>query len=337
MKSTAIVFTGPRKVDLVEVEVPEPGPREFTIQTLVTLISTGTESICYRGESDPGTHWHGWVKYPFYPGYSCVGRVIKVGEQVTDFREGDRIYCSASHRQFTKVPPEAGNIVKVPDDISDEEAAWCTLATITQTGVRQAEHVMGDTAVVIGLGPLGQLMTQYLRVMGLREVLAIDPIQSRLDRALEHGATAAFCGSAADAEDFVLEHTDGMLADVVYDVTGHYAVFPMALPLARRFGKVILQGDSPHPSKQHLTHDVLTRQLRVMGSHNQNLPPQYAYWTGKRQAQLFLQYLQRKQMRVSDLITHRFAPSEAAEVYARLEEERGATVGVVFDWRQEGA
>jgi len=293
----------------------------------------GTELICYRGESDPGTHWHGWVKYPFYPGYSCVGRIIKVGEQVTDFREGDRIFCSISHRQFANISADGGDIVKVPDEISDEEASWCKLAIITQTGVRQAEHAMGDTAVVIGLGPLGQLVTQYLRVLGLQEVLAIDPIQPRLDRALEHGATAAFCGSAADAKDFVLEHTDGILADVVYDVTGHYAVFPMALQLVRRFGKVILQGDSPHPSKQHLTHDVLTRQLRVMGSHNESLPPQYAHWTGKHQAQLFLQYVQRKQMRVADLITHRFDPNKAAEVYAQLERARGDSAGVIFDWR----
>jgi len=334
MKSTDIVFTGPRQVELVETEVPEPGPKELTIQTLVTLMSIGTEVICYRGESDPGTHWHGWVKYPFYPGYSCVGQVIKMGEEVTDFSEGDRIYCSSSHRQLTNIPAEASNLVKVSDEISDAEAAWCTLATITQTGVRQAEPVMGDTAAVIGLGPLGQLITQYLRVMGLREVLVIDQIQARLDIALKHGATAAFCGSAADAEEFVLKHTDGMLADIVFDVTGYYAVFPMVLPLARRFGKVILQGDSPHPSKQHLTHDVLTRQLQVIGTHNQNLPPQYAHWTTKRQAELFLLYVQRKQMQVANLITHRFAPAQAAEVYARLERERGSAVGVIFDWRQ---
>lgn len=331
MKANAVVFTGPRQVDFAQLDVPDPGENEFTIQTLVTLMSMGTEMICYRGESDPGTHWHGWVNYPFYPGYSCVGRVIKTGKQVTEYSEGDRIFCSVSHRQFANLSGDS--FVKIPDDVSDEEAAWCKLATITQTGIRLVEHSMGDTAVLIGLGPLGQLMTQYLRAIGLREVLAIDPIQPRLDRALDHGATAAFCGSAADAKDFVLEHTDGQLADVVYDVTGHYAVFPMALSLARRFGKVMLQGDCPHPSKQHLTHEVLTRQLRVMGSHNQNLPPQHAHWTARRQEELFLQYVQRKQMRVGDLITHHFDPSEAGEVYAKLDANRGDSAGVIFDWR----
>lgn len=329
MKANAVVFTGPRQVDLTQIDVPDPGHGEFTIQTLVTLMSMGTELICYRGESDPGTHWHGWVNYPFYPGYSCVGRVIKVGKDVTDFSEGDRVFSSTSHRQYTNL---SGGI-KVPDGVSDEEAAWCKLATITQTGIRQAEHAMGDAAVLIGLGPLGQLITQYLRAMGLREILAVDQVQPRLDMAMKHGATAAFCGSAADAKDFVLEHTDGELADVVYDITGYHTVFPMALPLARRFGKVILQGDCPHPSKQHLTHDILTRQLRVLGSHNEALPPQYAHWTATRQSELFLTYVQRKQMNVADLITHRFDPAEAGEVYAQLDSDRGNSAGVIFDWR----
>lgn len=334
MKSTSIVFSKPRQVNLIEEKIPEPGKNEFTIQTLVTLLSIGTELTCYRGESDLGTHWHGWVKYPFYPGYSCVGRIIKIGDKVTDLEIGDRIYCSVSHRQFANLSAEYNkNIVKLPDDISDEEGAWCTLAAITQTGVRQAEHSMGDTAVVIGLGPLGQLIVQYLQVLGLREILAIDLIQPRLDRALKHGATQTFCGNVSKAIDFVLENTDGMLADVVYDVTGNYNVFPKSLKLAKQFGKIILQGDSPHPSKQHITHDLLTRQLRVIGSHNQNLPPKHSYWTTKRQIELFINYIQRKKMQVHDLITHRFTPNKAEIVYRNLENYRGDSAGIIFDWR----
>jgi hypothetical protein len=82
MKSTSIVFSKPRQVNLIEEKIPEPGKNEFTIQTLVTLLSIGTELTCYRGESDLGTHWYGWVKYPFYPGYSCVGRIIKIGAKL---------------------------------------------------------------------------------------------------------------------------------------------------------------------------------------------------------------------------------------------------------------
>ena len=332
LKSKAVVFTGQRQVDLIETELPDPGRGEFTIQTLNTLMSMGTEMFCYRGESDPGSHWHGWVKYPFYPGYSCVGQAIKVGDDVDGLNEGDRVFCTLSHRQFANLRANPVGITKIPDEVTNEEAVWCKLATITQTAVRQAEHAMGDTAVVIGAGPIGQLVTQYLRVVGLRAVLLIDQLQSRLDIGLAHGATAGYYGSAADAKDFVLEHTDGVLADVVYDATGHYTVLPLALPLARRFGKVMLLGDSPHPSKQHLTADLLTRQLRLMGTHNENLPPHQAHWTPIRQQRLFLQYVQRKQMRVADLITHRFKPSDAPEVYARFNRDRGNSIGVVFEW-----
>ena len=310
MKSVSVVFPEAQRCDVIEEEIADPGPGEIIIQTAVSLISTGTESWCYQGQFDADTSWAGWVKYPFYPGYSNVGRVAKVGGEVSEFDEGDRVFSPSSHRQFVTMVAEAVTLVKIPDYIDDEEAAWLGLATITQTGVRRAEHSMGDRAVVIGLGPLGQLVAQYLRTIGLLEVLAIDTIQQRLDMALAHGATHGFCGSAAEARDFVAQHTNQQMADVVYDVTGHYAVLPMGLKLARNFGKLVLIGDTPHPSRQHLTQDVLTRQVDIIGTHNQKLPPSQAQrWPFEQQTLLFMEYLHRGQMQVSDLITHRFSPT----------------------------
>jgi len=335
LKSLNVLFPEAQRCEVIEEETEEPGPREIMIQTTISLISTGTESWCYRGQFDADTGWAGWVKFPFYPGYSNVGRVVKVGHEVSGFAEGDRVYSAGPHQQFVTVAVEAATLAKIPDYISDEDAAWSMLAMITQTGVRRAGHTMGDRAVVIGLGPLGQLVTQYLRTIGLLEILAIDPIQQRLDIALAHGATQAFCGSAAEAGDFVAQHTDQQMADVVYDVTGHYAVLPMGLKLARNFGRLVLIGDTPHPSRQHLTHDVLTRQVDIIGTHNQKLPPGEAErWPAARQIKLFMEYVRRRQMRVSDLITHRFSPTEAPAVYEFLQDSRGSTIGVIFDWRE---
>ncbi|MEW6355061.1 MAG: zinc-binding alcohol dehydrogenase [Planctomycetota bacterium] len=302
------------------------------MQTTVSLISTGTEMLCYRGDFDPDCYWPGAGRYPQTPGYSNVGRVIKVGKDVDQFSEGDRVFTVASHRQFAIVKANHPKSAKLPDYTADEDATWSWLAVVTQTGVRRAEQAMGETAVAIGMGPLGQLTVQYLRLIGLREVIAIDPVQERLDIAAAHGATATFCGSAADAVEFVEAHTDGERADVVYDVTGHDAVFPMAQRLARKLGAVVLIGDAPHPSRQHLTHDVVRRQLRICGTQNDFLPPQQAHWCAAKQIPLFYLYLHRGQVRVSDLISHRFAPTEAAAAYTLLEENRGETMGVVFRW-----
>lgn len=332
MKSTAILFTAPGQVAVVEEDLRDPGEGEVTVRTIRSLVSTGTELICYRGERDEGTHWERYAAFPHRPGYCAVARVERLGPGVADLREGDRVCATIPHRQRANVTPAQLWAPVVPETVSDDEAAWVVLAVITQTGVRHAEHVMGDTAVVIGLGPLGQLVTGYLRALGLEQVLAVDPVPMRLEAALAHGATAGLCAGAAEAREFVLEHTQGRLADVVYDVTGHFAVLPSALQLARDFGKVVLLGDSPHPSRQRLTSDILARQVKLIGSRSSRLPPQYAHWTPQRQATLFLDYVQRGQMTVGDLITHRFDPREAPAAYRALAEKREETLGVVFDW-----
>lgn len=331
MKALVITFPAPHRVELTEQEIGDPAPGEILIQTTVSLVSTGTEGLCYRGEFDADSYWAS-MRYPLCPGYSNVGRVIKVGRGVTQYQEGDRLFNVASHRQYARLPADHPKSAKLPAHTADEEAAWSWLAVVTQTGVRRAEPAMGETAAVLGLGPLGQLVVQYLRLIGLREILAIDTIQERLDLALAHGATRAFRGSAADAEAFVLEHTGGQRADAVYEVTGHDAVFPLAQKLTRTLGTVVLIGDAPHPSRQCLTHDVLRRQLTIVGTQNDFLPPRQAAWCAARQMPLFYLYLQRGQMRVSDLVSHRFAPTEAAQAYALLEERRGSTMGVLFHW-----
>jgi len=331
MKSANIVLTGKQQVELKTEEVPPIPDGGILVKTGVSLISTGTETICYRSEMDGGSHWEGWVKYPFYLGYSNVGTIVELGTRPHRYDIADRALSTRNHRQSAVV---RGGAVKIPDDVSDESAAWSKLAMISQTGVRRAELKMGGRVVIIGAGPLGQLITQYCRVMGASEVMVIDTIDSRLEVAFAHGATQTFVGSAADALPFVESHTDGERADVVFDATGHFAVLPMGLRLARQFGTLMLIGDSPYPSKQVLTGDVLTRQVSIRGTHNEKLAPHVEGWSGTRIVQLFHTYLKRGQMRVEDLITSRHAPSEAPDVYANLLVNRAETIGVVFDWKK---
>ena len=329
VKSINIVFSGKQQAELRGEPVPELPPDGVLVRTRASLISSGTETICYRGESDPGSHWHSWVRYPFYPGYSNVGAIERTGSEVSGFAPGERVFTTASHHQFAVA---RGAPVKIPDAVSDESAAWSKLATIAQTGVRRAGLAMGAAVAIIGLGPLGQLLSQYVRVMGAEQVIAIDPLASRLQVALAHGATHQFAGSAGDALPFVEELTGGVRADVVFDATGHPPVLPLALALARRFGLVMLIGDAPNPSRQVLTSDVITRQISIRGTHNENLPGDQAQWSPARQIELFYTYLMRGQMRVDDLITARHAPADAPQVYARLLNDRGASLGVLFDW-----
>ena len=331
MNSVTIVLTAKQKVELGQEKIGPLTKDGLLVKTRKSLISSGTESICFNSDMDEGSHWAGWVKYPFYLGYSNVGEIIDTGQQVGNYKIGDRVFSSTSHRQFTIL---TGKPVKIPPDISDESALWSKLATIAQTGVRRAEISMGARALIIGAGPLGQLLSQYVQLMGAETVMVVDPIESRLKVAHEHGATEIFTGNASEAFSFVEDNTNGNLADVVFDATGHFSVFPMALKLTRRFGTLILIGDSPHPSKQTLTADVLTRQITVRGTHNEIMPPHVENWTTSRQIELFFTYIKRKQMKVEDLITETYSPENAPDVYSKLAVSRGESIGVVFDWDQ---
>ncbi len=318
MKTRAVMFTEKQKAEVVNQDVADPGPGEALVETEISLVSTGTECYCYRGEFDEGTNWINWVRYPFAPGYSSVGRVVAVGptEGQATVEVGQRVF--AGWRHCGHAVRSVDLLTPVPDDLTAEQASWSALSYITQSAVRQGRHVMGGTAVVIGLGPVGQLVTRYLGVLGLREVMAVDTVGGRLEMAARHGATATFEGSAADAKPFVLEHTDGELADVVYDATGHFSVLPLALPLPRPHGRVVLLGDSPHPTRQHLTGDLLTRQINIVGTHNASMPPEHAWWTAPRQIRLFYRYLQQGKIRIDDLISHRHDPEDAPTVYESL-------------------
>ena len=96
MKSRYIVFPSKGEIEVREEAIPSPGQAEVLIKAERSLFSIGTELSCLRGEFDPGTNWEAWVKYPFRPGYSMVGRVMRVGADVTDLVEGERVTVYAS-------------------------------------------------------------------------------------------------------------------------------------------------------------------------------------------------------------------------------------------------
>src|SRR5687768_7239936 len=85
MQTLGLFFTGKEQLEFRAAEVPDPGPNQVLVETAKTLISTGTECICYQRKFAPGTHWDRWVKYPFPVGYSNAGRVLRVGPEVPGF------------------------------------------------------------------------------------------------------------------------------------------------------------------------------------------------------------------------------------------------------------
>jgi 2-desacetyl-2-hydroxyethyl bacteriochlorophyllide A dehydrogenase len=297
------------------------------------LVSTGTETLCLNGVFDPGTNWSEWVRYPFYPGYSMTGKVLKAGANVTGLREGDLVVGGVSHRQYFTV--NAAGVLKVPDTVTAEDAAWMTLAITTQLGVRRAGLALGETVGVIGLGMLGQLVVQYLQLSGARKIVCIDPMESRLKLAEAGGATHLLATDAISARDEVAKITNGRMLDVVFDITGHPAVLAPATQLVRQLGRVILLGDTTTPSKQHLGPRIVSNSVAILGVHVSSATPHatdYNPWTSAEMASLFFEFLAQGRMNVARLVSHRLSPKEAPRLYERLNKERSSFMGVILDW-----
>ena len=125
-------------------------------------------------------------------GYSSVGVAKAVGRDISDVTVGQRVACSgqnyASHAEMITVPKNL--CVPVPENVTDQQAAFVTLGAIAMQGVRQANPKLGDVVSVIGLGLLGQITVQLLVANGC-QVIASDLDRSKLELALSFGAVAA--------------------------------------------------------------------------------------------------------------------------------------------------
>jgi 2-desacetyl-2-hydroxyethyl bacteriochlorophyllide A dehydrogenase len=333
MKSRNLVFPEAGRVAVKAEEVGSPGPGEVLCRAKLSLVSLGTEGTCLRGVCDPGTYWEEYIRYPFHPGYSMAAHVIGIGDGVTAHKAGDRVTSWAAHAEYFVAAAE--QVFAVPDAVSDEEATWVTLARTTQIAVRRAELVLGETAVVIGLGILGQLVAQYLSLSGARRVVVIDTIAKRRELALANGASHAIGLPVEQAQAEVARITGGQMADVVFDVTGHPAVLAPASLLLRKLGRLVLLGDSPTPSRQSLGPRIVGDSVSILGIHGMMYPDvstPFNQWTAAAMTTLFFDFVQSKRMNVGSLITHRLSPLDAEHVYNSVANKPETALGVLFDW-----
>jgi 2-desacetyl-2-hydroxyethyl bacteriochlorophyllide A dehydrogenase len=293
---------------------PEP-LAEGTVRfhTRYSLISSGTEGIALRGLFDPGTHWANWVSYPFRPGYSAVGIVAELGPGVRGLEVGDRVAARVGHATDHVVP--ATSCTRVPDEVLLDQACWFGLAKIGLVGALAAGYELGDSVAVIGAGPIGQMSVRWAAAAGAARVVAVDTVSGRLELALAGGATEVV---AASAEDALL----GGKPRVVVDTTGNATVFASALRLAADHGRVVLLGDTGSPAGQHLTSDVITRGVTVVGAHDKHGAHQLH--------ETFFQLARTGRFDVSGLTTHVFAPSDFQAAYDACTNREA--LGVAFDW-----
>lgn len=318
-----IVFTGKQAVELEEYPVPVPAAGEVLIRTHCSLMSTGTENIVFNRLFDPGTHWDEWVKYPFHPGYASVGEVVS--STVDTLPPGTLVTHRKGHCSHATAAPD--EVVRLPSGVTAQDAVWFAMAKIGFHGAKSAQYHLGDSVLVIGAGPIGQMSVRWAVAAGAETVIAADTAVSRLKLAQAGGATLIIGRSIEQARETILQ--GGGLPRVVIDSTGNEKVFEQALGLAADFGRVVILGDTGRPAAQRLTKDVITRGLTVVGAHDGHNTTE---WNLTTITSLFLQLVGQGRFSLAGLNTHRFAPEDCARAYEVANTERDKTMGIVFDW-----
>ncbi|ANG61167.1 oxidoreductase [Marinobacterium aestuarii] len=345
-------------VEINEVPVPSLNDKFVLVRNSMSVISAGTEktkidmgkkSLLQKAKARPDlvkqvinkVRTEGLAKTlqtvnsrlnsPSPLGYSCAGTVVAAGGLVEGLQPGDRVACGgadyANHADFVAVPKNL--VVKVPGNVSDEEAAFTTVGSIALQGVRLAEPKLGETFLVVGLGLLGQITVQLLRANGCT-VIGTDLDAALVKRAEGFGAIAVPPGG--DVTGLCAAKTAGHGVDAVLVCAGSSsnAIIEMCGEVTREKGRVVVVGavrmDIPREDffKKEIS-VVISRSYGpgrydpVYEENGNDYPLGYVRFTEQRNMSTFLELISQGKVDVKSLITHRYSVDDAAVAYQLIE------------------
>jgi len=327
------VFPGPRAVAWEEGHVAPPQGGELLVETRRSLISIGTELAFFAGRqwTNPGVGV--LPKYPAYPGYSNAGIVVAAGQETAPWQVGERIASAARHATLQNVSNLDGPVTTA-ENVTDEEATFCTLGATVLNAYRRGSPQLGECAVVVGQGILGQLAIQLLCLGGCAPVIAVDLDAKRLALTERVGAATHLLNPGADdVVAAVHDLTAGRGADLVFEATGLTEVYDLAFALTRPHGRVVGLGSPRYPAPVDMQ-QVHIKPLHVIGAIG-NHPSGGSgenRWTRGAHMAFFMDLLAQKRVNVRDLITHRMPAQNALDIYPMLLQDRTAYLGVILEW-----
>lgn len=336
MKNRQIVFIEKNVAQLMNVEYRRPSSDEVVVETAVSTVSCGTERANISGDPNVNGAANTIAPFPRTSGYSSAGTVIETGKNVMSVKPGDRVVVYwGKHAKYNTVNER--NVVKINSDlISFEEAAVSFIATFSLAAIRKTRLELGESALVMGLGLLGQLAVNLLRTSGAASIIAADPVESRRSEAVINGADYALNPFDDDFSDKVKKYTCGG-ANVGIEVTGVGAGFNEILDCMARFGRVSLLGCTRN---KNFTIDYYKKihvpGITVIGAHT-NARPDFeshpGWFTHTDDIKTVLNLCAGKRLDLHKMIKETYAPEECPKVYDRLVADKNFPVLVQFDWR----
>ena len=280
----AVIFPAPETVSVEQVPDPSCERDEVIVQVAASGLC-GTDLHIYRNEymSD----------FPVIPGHEFAGVVAEVGEEVTDFKPGDRVtvdpnlYCGhcyfcrneqanhclnwqgvgitrqGSFAEYVPVPARA--CYQVPDSLTDAQAAFVEPVSCVIHALNRFRVWPGDEVLIFGAGPMGLLLVQALRHSGASQVVAVEKQPERLALAGQLGATATVAAGPGQTE--ALRKLAPYGFPIVIDATGVPSVIEQAFNYLKRRGQFLQFGVAPKGASINLSpYDIFQYDWTIIGS-----------------------------------------------------------------------
>lgn len=261
---------------------------------------------------------------PLPLGYCNAGEVIAVGDDVYEFKIGDRVASNGHHAEVVCVPKNL--VAKIPDNVSYDEAAFTVIGAIGLQGIRLVNPTFGETIVVVGLGLIGLITAELLLANGCK-VIGFDFDDKKVQLAEEKGIlafNAAKVNNVATVES--LTSNVGCDAVIITASTKSNDVISQSAQMCRKRGRIVLVGviglDIQRSDfyKKELSFQVSCsygpgRYDEDYEQRGIDYPLPYVRWTQKRNFEAILQALATGKLKVQPLISEVIELSDYLHIY----------------------
>jgi predicted dehydrogenase/threonine dehydrogenase-like Zn-dependent dehydrogenase len=355
-------------LELLDVPCPQVSRGHLLIQSRASLVSAGTErmlvefgrsSLLNKARQQPDRVKQVLDKVrsdgllptidavrsklddPLPLGYCNAGVVVEVGEGAGAFCVGDRVVSNGPHAEMVLRPVNL--CAHIPPQVSDQQAAFTVLSSISLQGIRLLQPTIGERVAVFGLGLVGLLTVQMLVANGV-QVLGIDLDEKRLALAEQFGATVVHLADGKDAVKEASAFTAGVGTDgvIIAASAKNDDILMQAAKMSRQRGRIVLVGvvntkfDRAEFFAKELTFQVSCsygpgRNDPAYEQQGIDYPLPFVRWTEQRNFQAVLQLLADGKLDVEPLITTRLPHAEAQQAYDALAGDRDQ-LGIVFDY-----
>ena len=313
--STAILFEKNGDVRFKNIPLPSPSKNECTIIAENTFISPGTELA--QLNKLPNAK----ISYPFNPGYSGSGVVIRAG-RATGYKKNQRVCGLIPHASISNV--DHRNLFKIPNNSDPKTSSLVTFAIIILRSLEKEKDFSKKTVAVFGQGILGQLLIPILRDKGVGKIIAITRSKSKHSLSISNGAD--LCFSLNDN----IEKTNEINADIIFDVTPDPDAIKVAISVAKINARIILLGSSRGVCRSFPLQEITEKNIVIEGAH-----ARLGLLEEKHKIDLVEQFFKLTSQNILSLesINPRFlTQSDLTNFYYQFSKGKKRGIGYLIDW-----